>query len=133
MIKINSKALINNSGYVALLTVIIMGAVVTVIATSLVLLGLGHSRSSLSESQAASAKSAADACTESALVQIRLSSSFTGSGNLTLSGSTCTYTVANTVTSSIVAVGVSGNSTRRVTVDLSSRTPTIIFTKWQEN
>lgn len=132
MMKISLRSL-NNSGYVALLTVIVMGAVVTVIATSLVLLGLGHSRSSLSESQAASAKSAADACTENALVQIRLLSSFTGSGNLTLSGSTCTYIIANTVTSSIVAVGVSGNSTRRVTVDLSLRTPTIVFTKWQEN
>ena len=128
----NNKTVVD-SGYIALLTVIIMGAVATVIATSLVLLGLGYSRSSLSESQAASAKSAADACTESALVQIRLSSSFTGSGNLTLSGSTCVYTVANTVTSSIVATGVSGNSTRRVTVDLSSRSPNIVFTKWQEN
>lgn len=128
----NNKTIIE-SGYVALLTVIIMGAVVTVIAASLVLLGLGHSRSSLSESQAASAKSAADACIESALVQIRLSSSFTGNGSLTLSGSTCTYIVSNTVTSSIVAVGVSGSSTRRVTVDLSSRSPNIIFTKWQEN
>lgn len=132
MAKVNSRGL-KNSGYVALLTVIIMGAVVTVVATSLVLLGLGHSRSSLSESQAASAKSAADACAESALVQIRLSSSFTGSGNLVLAGSTCTYTVANTITSSIVATGVSGNSTRRVTVDLFLRTPTIVFTKWQEN
>lgn len=123
----------DNSGYIALLTVVVLGAIVTVIATSLVLLGLGHTRTSLSESQAANAKSAADACTEAALVQIRLSSSFTGSGGLTLSGSTCTYTVSAASTSSITSVGISGNSTRRVSVDLSARTPSIIFTKWQEN
>lgn len=128
----NNKTIVE-SGYIALLTVIIMGAVVTVIAASLVLLGLGHSRSSLSESQAASAKSAADACIESTLVRIRLSSSFTGNGSLALSGSTCTYTVSNTITSSIIATGISGNSTRRVTVDLSSRSPNIVFTRWQEN
>jgi hypothetical protein len=123
----------NNSGYVAILTVMILGIIVTVIAASLVLLGLGHTRSSLSESQSANAKSAADACTEAALKQIRFVPTYTGSDGLTLSGSTCTYTVSAAVTSSITATGVSGNSTRRVVVDLSSRTPNIIFTKWQEN
>ena len=123
----------DNSGYIAILTVMILGVVVTIIASSLVLLGLGHTRSSLSESQSASAKAAADACTETALKQIRLLPTFTGSGNLTLSGSTCTYTVIAATVSSITSTGISGNSTRRVTVDLSSRTPNVIFTKWQEN
>jgi hypothetical protein len=122
----------NNSGYIALITVIVLGVVVSVVATSLVLLGLGYTRTSLSEMQSASAKSAADACVEDALRQIRLSSGFTGTGNLTLSNASCSYTVTNTITSSIVSTGVSGNSTRRVTVDISSRTPTIVFTKWQE-
>ena len=122
----------NNSGYIALLTVIILGVVVTVVATSLVLLGLGHTRTSLSEIQSASAKSAADSCAEEALKQIRLSASFVGNGNLTLSGSTCSYVVISASTSSVIATGVSGNSTRRVIVDISSRTPSIIFTKWQE-
>lgn len=121
------------SGYVALLTVIILGIIVSVIATSLVLLGLGHTRTSLSEVQSASSKSAADACTEAALRQIRLTPAFTGSGGLTLSGSTCTYVISAATTSSILSVGTSGNSIRRVAVDLSSRTPNIIFTKWQEN
>lgn len=131
--KKNNLTSLNNSGYVAILTVIILGIVVTIIATSLVLLGLGHTRSSLSESQSASAKSAADACTEAALKQIRFLPAFTGSSGLTLTGSTCTYTVSAAITSSITATGISGNSTRRVVVDLSARTPNIIFTKWQEN
>lgn len=122
----------NNSGYIALITVLILGVVVSVIATSLVLLGLGHARTSLSVVQSASAKSAADACTEEALRQIRLVSSFTGSGNLTFTSSTCSYTVINSTTSSIISTGVSGNTTRRVNVDISSRTPSIVFTNWQE-
>ena len=120
-------------GYVALMTVIILGVVATLVATSLVLLGLGHTRSSLSESQSAGSKAAADACIDDALRQIRLSSSYTGNGNLSLTGATCTYTVIAGSTGSIVATGVSGNTTRRVTVDISSRTPNIVFTKWQEN
>jgi len=122
----------SDSGYIALITVIVLGVVVSVVATSLVLLGLGYSRTSLSEMQSASAKSAADACIEDALRQVRLSSSFTGTGNLTLTNASCSYTVTNATTSSIVSFGISGNVTRRVTVDISSRTPTILFTKWQE-
>jgi Tfp pilus assembly protein PilX len=123
----------NQSGYVALLTVIVLGVVVTVITTSIVLLGLGQERTSLSESQSVSAESAADACTEMALKQIRLVASYTGSGSLILSGSTCTYTVSNVTVASILVTGISGDSTHRVIVDLSSRTPNIVFTKWQEN
>jgi len=122
----------NNPGYIALMTVIIMGVIVSVIATSLVLLGLGHSRTSLSEIQSANARLAADACTEDALRQIRLSPTFTGNGSLTLDNATCSFTVQNTTTFSITSTGVSGNSTRRVEVDLSARTPSILITKWQE-
>lgn len=124
---------IRETGYIAMLTVVILGVVVTVITTSIVLLGLGHTRSSLSENQSSIAKSMADTCAEIALKQIRLNPAFTGSGNLSLSGATCNYTVISAVTSSISSTGVSGNSTRRVTIDLSSRVPSIVFTKWQEN
>ena len=120
-------------GYVALLTVIILSAVATVIATSLLLLGLGHSRSALSENQTTQAKAAADGCTEEALRQIRLSSSYTASNvAINFTGSSCTYTVVAGTTGSITATGTSGNNIRKVTIDLSARTPNIVFTKWQE-
>jgi hypothetical protein len=122
----------NNSGYIALMTVIILGVVVSVVATSLVLLGLGYTRTSLSELKWASAKFAAEACTEDALRQIRLVPAFTGTGNLTLSNSTCSYTVSSSTTSSILSTGISGNSTHRIIVDLSSRTPVVTFTRWRD-
>jgi hypothetical protein len=123
----------NHSGYVALLTVLVLGVIATTVATSLVLLGLGHTRTSLSEIQSASAKTAADACVDDALRQIKLTPSFTGNGSLTMPNSSCNYTVINSSTSSISATGISGNVTRRVTVDLSARAPNIIYTKWQES
>ena len=126
------KKYTRSNGYVALLTVIILSAVVTVIATSLVLLGLGHSRTALSEVQSASAKVAADSCAEEALKQVRLVASYTGNGNLTLLNSTCMYSVTANATSSVTATGVSGNTTRRVIIDIQSRTPSIVMTKWQE-
>ena len=131
----NTKTIIQSAkrGYVALMTVIILSVVATVVATSLVLLGLGYSRTALSESQSAMAKSAADACAEDALRQIRLVSSFGGNGGLTLTNATCTYVVSSNATGSVIAIGYSGNITRRVTIDISARIPNIAFTKWQEN
>jgi hypothetical protein len=133
---LNTKYLIHNTkkGYVALITVVILGVVATVVATSLVLLGLGHSRSALSENQTSQAKTAADACAEDALRQIRLSSSYTGTGNLTLTGATCSYTVTNTggTTRQVVSSGVSGPNTRKNTILISALSPNIVFTSWQE-
>lgn len=123
----------NNCGYVALMTVLILGVVASVIATSLVMMGLDHSRTALSESRSAIAKSAADACIDDALRQIRLVPSYAGTGNLTLADATCSYTVIAASTSSITAMGISGNSTRRATVNLSARMPNIVISKWEEN
>lgn len=123
---------LKDSGYIALITVVILGAVVAVIAVSLVLLGLGHTRTSLSEIQSANALSAANSCAEEALKKIRMQHLYTGTGGLTLADSTCTYTVLATTTSSIVAVGISGSVTRTIDIDLSARTPNIIFTNWQD-
>lgn len=122
-------------GYVALMTVIVLGVVATVVATSLVILGLGHSRSALSENQTAQAKVAADACSEEALKQISLSSSYTGTGNLTLStGVGCSYTVTNTGGPSrqITSSGTSGPNIRKETITITAVTPNIVFSSWQE-
>ena len=123
------------NGYVALVTVIVLGSVATLVASTLLLLGLGHTRTALTESQSIQARASADACVEESLRQLRLSSSFTGTGNLILSGSSCSYNVVNTggSTRQIITSGISGNSTRRNTVDVLSLSPNIVFNKWQEN
>ena len=125
-----------SGGYVALMTVIVLGMVATVIATSLVLLGLGHSRSALSENQSTQAKSAADACAEEALRQIRVTPAYTGINvaGPTLVGSTCTYTVTNTGGNNrqITTTGIAGNNTRKVSISITALTPNIVFSSWQE-
>ena len=132
--KKNISIITAKKGYVALLTVIILGVVATVVATSLIMLGLGHSRSALSENQTTQAKAGADACAEEALRQIRLSSAYVGTGNLTLTSATCSYTVTNTGgnTRQIVVSGVSGPNTRKLTILITALTPNIVFSSWQE-
>ena len=124
----------SNTGYVALITVLVIGAVGTAIAVSVILLGLGSSRTSFALEQSNQAKALANACAEEALQQIRDSISFSGTGNLTLGQGTCTYTVTNdgaqnrTVTSS----GTVGTTIRKVKITLDQINPTINITSWQE-
>ena len=84
-----------SGGYIALITVLVTGAVGVAITVSLILLGLGSSRTSFSLEQSNQAKALANACSEEALQQIRDSTPFTGTGNLTLGRGTCAYAVVN--------------------------------------
>lgn len=121
-------------GYIALITVLVTGAVGVAIAISLLLLGLGSSRTSFSLEQSNQAKALANACSEEALQQIRDSTSFEGTGGLTLGQGTCTYTVTKLTgqNRTITASGTVGTIIRKVSIALDKITPSINITSWQE-
>lgn len=124
----------NKTGYITLISVLIVGVIGVAIATSLILLGLGMSRTSFALEQSNQAKALANTCIEEALQQIRDSTPFTGTDNLTLGQGTCAYTVTNnggqnrTITSS----GTVGTIIRKVEVIIDTINPQINITSWQE-
>ncbi len=122
------------NGYIALITVLIIGAVGTAAAVSVILLGLGSSRTSFALEQSNQTKALANACAEEALQQIRDSVTFTGTGNLSLGQGTCTYTVTNdgAQNRTITASGTVGTMIRKVKITLDQINPTINLTSWQE-
>jgi len=121
-------------GYVALLSVLVVGAIGLSIAVTLLVLGVGSARTSFSEEQANQARGLADACAEDALQEIRDSTTFTGSGGFSLGQGTCSYTVTNTggQARNIEASGTVDNVTRKVEIDIDQINPTINITSWQE-
>ncbi len=121
-------------GYIALITVLVIGAVGVAITISILLLGLGSSRTSFSLEQSNQAKALANACSEEALQQIHDSVPFEGTGNLTLGQGTCTYTVTKFTghNRTITAAGTVATTTRRVSITLDKITPNINITSWQE-
>ena len=125
-----------NRGYITLISVLVVGAVGTAIALSLLLLGNGTSRTSFALQQSAQARGLANACAEEALEQIRDSTPFTGSGNLTLDQGTCTYTVTNTAPPGqerqVIASGTVGTIVRKITITITTINPFIIVSQWQE-
>lgn len=124
----------DNKGYILLLSVLVVGAVGVAIATSLLLLGLGSSRNSLSLEQSDQAKAVANACAEEALQQIRDNASFSGSNNLTLGQGTCLYSVTNLGGNNrqVVVSGTVGILIRKLTISVTAISPSIIIGSWQE-
>ena len=124
----------DDSGYITLISVLVIGAVGVAITLSLILLGNGSSRTSFALQQSTQAKGLANTCAEEALQQIRDSTPFSGSGNLTLGQGTCSYTVTKQLgqNRTIIAFGTVGTIIRKVNIIINKINPTITLTSWQE-
>ena len=129
-------------GYVALMTLIIVGAVVGTIASFLLLSGVGSTLSSRGVESMTLAKSAATSCAELGLAAIQANTSIAtpSTASFTLSATakqTCSYTITgSTPNYTVTAMGqvdASGqNYTRRVTVVLDQVLPQLNVASWQD-
>ncbi len=124
----------NDSGYVALLAVLIVGAAATAIALALLVKGADSQRSGLIEQQSKQARVLATACAEEALQQIHDNIAFAGTNTLSLGQGSCTYTVTVTAgtTRTVAASGTVGNVVRKAQAYVTIGTSSISITSWQE-
>lgn len=124
----------NQHGVVLLLSVLIATAVGVAIGISVIMAGLILSQGSLANREANLAKAMANACAEAGLQQIRNSTAYTGTGNLTISGNACSYIVTSGAgeARTIAANSTVGSSTRRVTVQLTAINPSLVVSSWLE-
>ncbi len=120
-------------GYVALLAVLIVGAVSVSIATTLLLMGTDSQRSALVTMRSSQARGLASSCVEEALQQIHDDNSFTGTNNLSLGQGDCSYTVTNAggFNRTITASGTVDIVVRRLSVSITLGS-TITVNSWQE-
>ena len=121
-------------GYVALISMLVVGAACLTIALALLVDGADSQRSVLVTQQSTDARNLAKSCVDEALQQMRENISFTGTGSLTLGVGSCSYTVANTGGDSriIDAVGTSGNVVRKIQAHATITTSTLSISSWQE-
>lgn len=125
----------NQSGYVALLAVLIVGAAATAIALALLTIGTDAQRSMLVEQQSKQARGLAVACGEEALQQIHDNVAL-GATNSTLSlgQGTCAYNVSvNTgATRTITATGTVANVVRKISASVTVGASTITISSWKD-
>jgi hypothetical protein len=124
----------DQSGYIALLAVLIVGAAATAITLVLLTSGADSQRSALVEQRSKQARALAVACSQEALQQIHDNIAFSGSNGLTLGQGTCTYVVAVTApaTRSITTSGTVGSVVKKIQVYATIDTSNISVTSWQE-
>src|SRR5690348_9220362 len=122
--------MINDRGYIALLSVLILGAATTAIALVLLSTGADTQRSVLVTQRSAQARQLASACAEEALQQVHDTTSFTGTSSLTLGAGTCSYTVSDTgaSTRTVAASGTVGSVVRKLTVYVTIGSSSISIT-----
>jgi hypothetical protein len=122
------------SGYVALLAVLVVGAAATAIAIALLASGTDIQRSTLIEQQSKQAHALSVACAQEALQLLHDNIAFSGVNTLPLGQGSCTYTVTVTAPTirSIAVTATVGNVVKKVQVYATIGTSSISITSWQE-
>ena len=125
----------HEAGYVALLSVLVVGAAATAVALALLVSGSDAQRSNLVEQQSKQARGLAVACAEEALLQVHDNIAFSSTNTLlTLGQGTCTYTVTVTAPTirMIAARGTVGNVVKNIQTYVTINTSSVSVTTWQE-
>jgi hypothetical protein len=133
---------LSEHGFLTLFAVIIISAVGLAVAISVVLLGIGTSRTSLATVQSKQALSMANYCAETAIIALNSNDKYTGGPNINdvnNDGTTnpnvyCSMVIENRGGSKriISTTGISGTIKRKVQVKLSKAKPKVAMVCWLE-
>lgn len=128
------RTLADNSGYIALISLLIIGAASLATGIALLTAGIDGQKSSLVHQQSIQARQLASACAEEALQVIHDATATTGTNGLTLGQGTCSYTITNTgaSTRTIDASGTVNGVVRKAKVYVTIGGSSISITSWQE-
>ncbi len=121
-------------GYIALLSVIVVGSMGTAIMLSIMLIGVSTSKTDFAVQQSGNAKVLASSCGEEALQKILETGTTSSSANLSIGSGTCSYVITSQSGQNITinAIGNTGTLTSKVKIVISTTSPSIILSSWQE-
>jgi hypothetical protein len=132
----------NEDGYIVLISVLILGVIVSTIAAYLLISGASASVASQSVESGVIAKAASIGCAELALDAVQASPSLTTPNNSsatlnTTPNETCTYAISGTSPNyTISSVGTvtkySGSYVHRLNITTSQTSPKITVSNWQD-
>jgi hypothetical protein len=119
-------------GFITLFTILILSVIGMTFIMTLFYLGITDSKASLIAQNSAQARMVVNSCVEKALSLTKISPTNSLNGSLNISGGSCSYAVSPSVgTTSIMAFGTVGDSTRKVRVTLTGTSP-VTITNWEE-
>ncbi|MBD3362141.1 hypothetical protein GF362_00290 [Candidatus Dojkabacteria bacterium] len=121
-------------GYIALISVLVLGFVGLTITVSYMLLGLNSSEMSLEIVKGSKARALANACGEVALKNLKQDISYSGDETINLGDGFCEiYPIEINGTTRIIKVeGNIDGVVRRVKIELNEINPDVLESLWQE-
>jgi len=128
----------NKKGYIALMTVILMGAIASVIIVTLLTLSIVYNQNAITRMESQMARFYADSCAEEALRIIR-AKTYNGTGSIDVNGDAindCTYITSGTqpnltINTENIPSPLDGPK-RKIKVVTSAVSPKIILMSWSE-
>ena len=134
MIPFLNKKNSTRGGYIALLSVIVIGAIGVAVMMSVLLFGISSSKTDFALQQGGSAKTVASSCGEEALQRLLETGSTSMSGSLVIASGTCSYVVSSPSGQDIVLeiVGQYGETVSKIRIIVATTTPFIILSSWQD-
>lgn len=121
--------------YIFLITVLVVGAIASASATSLVILGIARQQTSLTAIQSAQALEFARTCGERAVLSLRANLAYDGGGTVTFPEGSCTIQHLGGFGNDergICTIGRAGNAVRRLEMNVLRVLPTTAVTSWDE-
>jgi hypothetical protein len=129
----NSYCLIPNSksGYIALVTVLIVSAVALATSVSIGLLAIGEAQSSVALSKGDDTLSFVEGCMEDALLKARASDSYVG-GSITRPEGTCTITVSKVGSAWTITATTTATQYKRTIQVKATKSTFMSIDSWRE-
>ncbi|MBP6948566.1 MAG: hypothetical protein KBC41_00045 [Candidatus Pacebacteria bacterium] len=121
-------------GYIALISVIVIGAIGVAIMLSIMLSGISTTKTDFAVQQSGSAKVLASSCGEEALQKILETGTTSSSVTIAIGEGTCSYTITSQSGQNITiqATALIGTITSKVKIVIATTTPAILLSSWQE-
>ncbi|PCI19708.1 hypothetical protein COB64_03280 [Candidatus Wolfebacteria bacterium] len=124
------------NGFIALISVLIIGSVVLVISIGLSLRSVGETDMSLNEELSNRAVALADACSEYALLQVKNKKKYSGNESILIDGDdSCSILEIEVQGKQNITINTQATVlgfTRKVKVEANQIKPTIELTSWKE-
>lgn len=125
----------NQEGFIALISILIIGAIVLTISIGLSLRSIGETNMSLGGQESHKALALANLCAEQALMKLESTFNYTGNESVPVDGESCDILAidgSGNFNRTIQTQSTVSNYTKKVRVVVSQISPTMQITSWEE-
>lgn len=137
MKKKNTRKVItgNKKAYIALISILIVGAVALSVAVSSAILSVGQGRNGLLAQNLTEAKGLSNACAEKALMDLKNDINYIGNETVSLGGGQCQIETIENLGGEARLVEVTGRVnqiTKKIKISIGQINPSMTFNSWLE-